>query len=123
MKLLLTLAEAQTAIRRSLNLPSDVQVIIGRKPKSVAGKVDDFNSISPALGRLIRYIDANVVDNKIPAIKELRAQATLMNGGAFFGLKEAKDIVENWSKARVTFFQKGRVTNPVYENCSVVGFN
>ncbi len=119
MKLIIPLAEVQTLLRRHLNLSSDVQIIVGQKPKS---KANDWASISPELGKLIRYIDANYITEKIPAIKELRSQAMLMRDGMFFGLKEAKDIVENWPRVRPIFFKLKRIPNPTYQEGAEIRF-
>lgn len=114
MKLQLSYAEAQSAVRRLLNLPAEVEICISRKGDGAVAQTDDFASLKPALARLIQFIDSNVAMNKIAAIKELRAQASIQNSGAYFGLKEAKDTVENWDKARPIFFKLGRIPSVSY---------
>lgn len=116
MKLTVSYEEAQKAVRASLNLSYTVNVVISdkpRKPKTpIASKTGDLNKVSQNLFQLISYIDHNVMDSKIACIKAIRQyQFDTIE----VGLKEAKDIVENWGAARTAFLRENRRVIPSYE--------
>ncbi len=129
MKLVLSNAEAQATIRRAFNLPSEVEVIFGKKKKRIIKSKDDFGGISTALAKLIIFIDGHVTTNKIGAIKELRTfvdpshVASLHTSSTYIGLKEAKDIIENWQVARPFFFSLKRIPMLRYTANGQMEFN
>jgi ribosomal protein L7/L12 len=106
MKLLVSYSEAQSMVRRQMGLNSDVEVVIGRRQDDKHVVVAD---LSPEYKRLVEFVDANQAFNKIGAIKEYRA----VTG---FGLKEAKDSVENWSIVRPFIMRHGRAPQVSYAN-------
>jgi hypothetical protein len=109
MNLNLTYAEAQGAIRKLLNLPAEVDVVIGRKPIP-SRPIDEFKDVPAYVTRLVQFVDANHTVNKIAAIKELRSFDSY-----HLGLKEAKDMAENWSIVRPFFLKTHKPPTPVYD--------
>lgn len=102
MKLTVSLIEAEEAVRKMLGLESTVEIVISRNLEN------EFARVPSDLANLIRKVDNFMRDNQlIAAIKEVRS----FKG---FGLKEAKDIVEGWSKTRPLILKLKRLPNPVY---------
>ncbi len=118
MNLNISYEEAQASIRKLLNLPVEVEIIIGRKPATPFPK-NELAGIKPEYASMIRYVDNNVVVNKIGCIRTLR---TSDPSGEYLGLKEAKDIVENWDLARKVFIEKNGMPKPNYNNGIGISF-
>jgi len=93
MKLKLTLAEAKILILRTLNLPSDTELVFTRVP-----------NVLPEIRRLIKDIEALEYrsSEKITAIKRFRE---MVPGG----LVEAKWAVENWDTIKDFMLKKKRL--------------
>lgn len=89
----LTNSEACNLIRQYYNLSDDSKVQIVpdyNPPVSIVNPVPKFDEIH----QLIGYIDGQLIDNnKILAIKALRSYEGFPKN---YGLKEAKDMVEDW---------------------------
>ncbi len=125
MKIFVSLAEAKATILRSLNVSTGypVEIVIGREPKGRPER-DNFRFIPEGLAFLIRFVDEKISSDKMAAIKEVRAFGVVVPGGpTSIGIKEAKDIVENWTMARPKFFELRRVPKPAYNiDGRVIGF-
>jgi len=108
MKLFLSYSEAARAVRSSMGLREDVEIVIGRKQdeKKSTGNLDP---LPDNLRALVKFIDANEATNKIACIQEYRTFTGL-------GLREAKDSIENWSKVRAFVAEKNFFPNISYNN-------
>lgn len=96
MKLSFTRSELNAFLLGHFNLPSNTEVEI----------TSDKLSESELKG--IRLVESFLPANKIGAIKEYRAIAGC-------GLKEAKDVVENWHTAVSAMKEQGHLVIPTYD--------
>ena len=116
MKINLTHSETIEAIRRHFNFPGNAEIIIGKKPKQEKPSVPVIQRVSRTGHVVPRFLydqrslsGENVFDeitlhlhnNKIGAIKAVRSASG-------YGLKEAKDAVENWDAFYKVMLEKDR---------------
>ena len=105
MKIIISHDEALAVIRSHLQLNDNIEIELGFPIASAgdAWKEEEFSINHPHYS-LIHYIDTRLkggdISNKINAIKEFRAQSSC-------GLKEAKDIIEDWPNQRKRIIQTG----------------
>ena len=108
MKLKITVEEAIDFVKRSLNLPPDVEVVITRPNSSIKRKeIEEFVAEIESLNRS--------VEGKIRAIKRFRERVPS-------SLTESKYSVENWSKVKKIMLAKRRwpIFNGIYPDIEVV---
>ncbi len=97
MKVIIPLADIQSLVRRQYNLPPEAMIVISRsgkvstESKSPIGTLGPL--ISPDIKVFVEQIDSLLPGHLIAAIKAYR---TRVNNG----LKEAKDLIENWPVTR-----------------------
>ena len=117
MKFILSIFEANAAIKKIYNLPDSAVISIeGLVPSPVtatsASPVKEVPVLPRSVMRTIGFIDANVFNNKIECIKQYRSLTGL-------GLKEAKESVENWIDVRAFIMKTGQLG--IYFNGRVQG--
>lgn len=105
MKITLTTHEAASFIREKMNLPSNATVEI----------VDKITATDAFVADTLAQVEMHLFNkNKIAAIRAYRD--AYCNELGFLGLKEAKDVVENWSDAKEKMLAKNGFVFPVYDS-------
>lgn len=113
MKFILTHTEVSAIVRKQFNLPENVTVVISRRDLDAAKAVAEVAKAETE--RVIALVGGLIPHNKIAAIKEYRTVAGV-------GLREAKDVVENWYDAVVAIRKHVHMVVPTYSGYNITGF-
>jgi ribosomal protein L7/L12 len=107
MKILITLDEVRSIVYKHFNLnPTVAEIVFSDLPVDIA-------ALHPLRAEFIAKLTKVELDinrgNKIGAIKEYRTLSGC-------GLKEAKDVIESWEKAKQAMLKTNRFVIPKYSD-------